>query len=39
MKNETYRSLLATMTPADVTSEVRSTLAELKARGYRLAVG
>ena len=39
MKNETYRSLLATMTPADVTSEVRSTLAQLRARGYRLAVG
>ena len=38
-KNETYRSLLATMTPADVTSEVCSTLTELKARGYRLAVG
>lgn len=38
-KNETYRTLLATMTPADVPPEVRETLTELKRRGYRLAIG
>ena len=38
-KNEMYRELLATMTPDDVTPEVRNTLAELRARGYKLAVG
>ncbi len=38
-KNDIYRSFLATMTPADVTDEVRETLAELHKRGYRLAVG
>ena len=38
-KNETYRTLLSAMTPADVTDEVRETLFELKNRGYRLAVG
>ena len=38
-KNETYRALLATMTPDDVTQEVRDTLAELKRRGYEVAIG
>lgn len=38
-KNGYYRELLATMTPEDVTGEVRSVLAELRARGYRLAIG
>ncbi len=38
-KNEFYRGLLSTMTPADVDPETRATLAELRRRGYRLAVG
>lgn len=38
-KNEQYRKLLATMTPADVSPTVRATLTELKRRGYRLAIG
>lgn len=38
-KNKTYRKLLDTMTPADVSDEVRATLAELRRRGYRLAIG
>lgn len=38
-KNETYRQLLMEMTPASVAPEVRDTLAELRRRGYRLAVG
>lgn len=38
-KNATYRELLKTMTPADVSDEVRQTLNELKARGYKLAIG
>lgn len=38
-KNETYRSLLERMTPDSVTPDVRSTLAELRRRGYKLAVG
>lgn len=38
-KNATYRELLKTMTPADVSDEVRNTLNELKARGYKLAIG
>ena len=38
-KNERYRSLLSTMTPKDVSDEVRETLSELKRRGYRLAIG
>lgn len=38
-KNETYRTLLATMTPADVSAEVRETLAELRRRGYKIALG
>ncbi len=38
-KNNTYRELLATMTPADVSDEVRDTLKELRARGCKLAIG
>lgn len=38
-KNETYRKLLAQMSPADVADEVRNTLAQLRARGYKLAIG
>ena len=38
-KNANYRKLLAAMSPADITKEVRGTLEELKKRGYRLAVG
>ena len=38
-KNETYRELLATMTPADVTDEVRETLAEIRKRGYKISLG
>lgn len=38
-KNDTYRELLKTMTREDVTDEVRETLAELKARGYKLSLG
>ncbi|MCI6464177.1 MAG: beta-phosphoglucomutase [Faecalicatena sp.] len=38
-KNNTYRELLATMTPADVTDEVRDTLEKLHEQGYRLAIG
>ena len=38
-KNAKYRELLKTMTPADVTQEVRDTLKELRSRGYKLAIG
>lgn len=38
-KNDTYRKLLEAMSPEDVSEEVRSTLAELKRRGYLLAIG
>ena len=38
-KNNTYRGLLANMSPADLTDEVRDTLAELRRRGYLLAIG
>ena len=38
-KNDAYRELLSTMTPADVSDKVRKTLAELKRRGYKLAIG
>lgn len=38
-KNGFYRELLHTMTPEDVSSEVRNTLKELQNRGYLLAVG
>jgi beta-phosphoglucomutase len=38
-KNDFYRGLLGNMTPSDVADEVRSTLAELKKRGHKLAIG
>lgn len=38
-KNNIYRELLKNMSPGDVTEEVRSTLRELKERGYGLAIG
>ncbi len=38
-KNADYREYLGQMTPADVSDEVRETLAVLRRRGYRLAVG
>lgn len=38
-KNEDYRELLKTMTPADVTDEVRETLAEIRRRGYKISLG
>ncbi len=38
-KNGVYRELLKTLTRADVAEEVRSTLAELKAQGWKLAIG
>ncbi|MCM1037766.1 MAG: beta-phosphoglucomutase [Ruminococcus sp.] len=38
-KNNIYRGLLENMTPDDVSREVRDTLAQLRKRGYRLALG
>lgn len=38
-KNEKYRSLLANMSPADLTDEVKSTLDALRAKGLKLAIG
>ena len=38
-KNERYRELLAALTEDDVSTEVRTTLTELRKRGIRLAVG
>ncbi len=38
-KNEAYRELLQTMTPADVTAQVRATLTRLRQQGYKLAIG
>ena len=38
-KNEQYREYLKKLTPADVTDEVRKTLASLREKGYKLAVG
>jgi beta-phosphoglucomutase len=38
-KNNTYRELLATMTPADVTDQVRDTLKALREAGAKLAIG
>lgn len=38
-KNTEYRKLLNTITPSDVSSEVRETLQELRRRGHKLAVG
>lgn len=38
-KNQVYRELLKTMTPADVSEEVRDTLKQLHADGFKLAIG
>ncbi len=38
-KNATYRDLLKTMTPADVTDEVRETLTVIRKRGYKISLG
>jgi len=38
-KNETYKELLKQMSRADLSEEVKTTLDELRARGYRLAIG
>lgn len=38
-KNAIYRELLGTMTPSDVTEEVRDTLQKLRRKGYKLAIG
>ena len=38
-KNNTYRERLKTMTPADLSDEVRDTLNELRRRGYKLSIG
>ncbi len=38
-KNATYVELLKEMSPADLSDEVRDTLNELRARGYKLAIG
>jgi beta-phosphoglucomutase len=38
-KNDAYRELLAEMSPADLADSVRSTLEELRAKGYRMAIG
>lgn len=38
-KNDYYRELLGEMSPGDLSAEVKSTLDELRARGYILAIG
>ncbi len=38
-KNELYKKLLVQMSPADLSDEVRNGLNELRARGYKLAIG
>ena len=38
-KNDTYRELLKRMSPADLSDEVKNTLAELRNRGYKLSIG
>ena len=38
-KNGYYRELLKTMTPEDVSEPVRRTLAELRRRGHKFAIG
>lgn len=37
-KNYTYRNLLSTMTPSDLSDEVMDTLKELRRRRYKLAI-
>lgn len=38
-KNETYKALLAQMSPADLPVEVKTTLLKLRERGMKLAIG
>ena len=38
-KNELYKKLLANMSPADLSDEVKGTLDALRERGYALAIG
>ena len=38
-KNNYYRELLKQMSPADLSTEVKTTLEELRTRGYKLAIG
>ena len=38
-KNNRYREYLSRMSPADLSEETASTLAELRNRGYLLAIG
>lgn len=38
-KNELYKELLKDMSTADLSEEVKQTLAELRARGVKLAIG
>lgn len=38
-KNDYYCQLLGSMTPADLSDEVKSTLDELRNRGYKLSIG
>lgn len=38
-KNEVYKSYLSSMTPGDLSKEVRMTLHTLRQRGYLLAIG
>lgn len=38
-KNDYYRELLGEMSPKDLSDEVKSTLDELRARGYILTIG
>lgn len=38
-KNNIYRELLKEMKPEDVSEDVRETLAELRKRGYKIALG
>ncbi len=38
-KNETYKTLLAQMSPADLPEEVKETLWALRRRGLKLAIG
>ena len=38
-KNETYKELLKTLTPSDVSQDVRQTLKNLREKGLKLAVG
>ena len=38
-KNEIYKASLSRMSPSDLSEDVSRTLQELRARGYRLAIG